>query len=149
MAIVSKKEYHRQWRLKNADKIKEYVKKHQAKSTQKLKKWRHAHPERCLHSNIKSRAKRIGIEFNLDWQDIEIPIICPVLGIPILTGTNEGMKTGPTPNSPSVDRIDNNKGYVKGNIQVLSHKANTMKNSASPEQLLRFANWIMNIYGNK
>jgi len=149
MAIVNKKEYHAQWRLKNPDKIKAYVQKHQVKSTQKLKRWRHANPERCLYLNIKSRAKRMGTEFNLDWQDIDIPILCPALGIPILVGTNEGMKTGPSPHSPSVDRIDNDKGYVKGNIQVLSHKANTMKNSASPKQLLRFANWIIYIYGGQ
>ena len=146
MATVSKKEYQAQWREKNRDKIQGYIKKHQAKSTQKLKIWRHNNPARCLHSNIKSRAKRTGIEFTLDWQDIDIPIICPVLGVPILTGTNEGMKTGPSPNSPSVDRIDNTKGYIKGNIQVISHKANTMKNSASPEQLIRFANWIRRTY---
>lgn len=140
------KEYQKQWRLKNPDKIKGYIRKHQAKSTQKLKIWRHAHPARSLHLNIKSRAKRTGIEFNLDWQDIDIPILCPALGIPIVVGTNEGMKKGPSANSPSVDRIDNTKGYTKGNIQVLSHKANTMKNSASPEQLVRFAKWILYIY---
>jgi hypothetical protein len=149
MAIVDKKEYHKQWRLKNPDKIKAYVHKHQAKSTQKLKRWRHANPARCLHLNIKSRATRMGTEFNLDWQDIDIPILCPALGIPIMAGTNEGMKTGPSPYSPSVDRIDNTKGYIKGNIQVLSHKANTMKNSASPQQLIRFAYWIMRTYGDK
>jgi len=140
------KEYQKAWRLKNPDKIKAYVQKYQAKSTQKLKIWRYANPERCLHLNIKSRAKRMGTEFNLDWQDIDIPILCPALGIPILVGTNDGMKTGPSPHSPSVDRIDNDKGYIKGNIQVLSHKANTMKNSASPQQLVRFAYWILRTY---
>jgi hypothetical protein len=82
----------------------------------------------------------------MEWQDIDIPVICPVLGIPIMMGTNEGMKTGPSPYSPSVDRIDNTKGYIKGNVQVISHKANTMKNSATPEQLIKFANWILGTY---
>jgi hypothetical protein len=59
---------------------------------------------------------------------------------------NEG---GNNLNTSSLDRIDSTKGYVKGNIQVLSHKANTMKNSASPKQLLRFANWIIYIYGGQ
>lgn len=149
MASVSKKEYHAQWRAKNQDKIKAYIKKHRENSVKNLKIWRHDNPAKCLHLNIKSRAKRTGVEFNVDWQDIDIPIICPVLGIPIIMGTHEGMKTGPTTNSPSVDRIDNTKGYIKGNIQVISHKANTMKNSATPEQLLRFANWIIHTYGDQ
>lgn len=146
MESASKKEYHKQWREKNPDKIKGYIQKHQEKSTRNLKVWRHDNPAKCLHLNIKSRAKKLGIEFNLEWQNIDIPVICPVLGIPIVMGTNEGMRTGPSPNSPSVDRIDNTKGYIKGNIQVISHKANTMKNSASPEQLIKFANWILGTY---
>ena len=146
MESVSKKEYHRQWREKNPDKIKAYVKKHHGKSTRNLKVWRYDNPAKCLHLNIKSRAKKTGVEFSMEWQDIDIPVICPVLGIPIMMGTNEGMRTGPSPYSPSVDRIDNTKGYIKGNIQVISHKANTMKNSATPEQLIKFANWILGTY---
>ena len=80
MENVSKKEYHRQWREKNPDKIKAYVHKHQERSTRNLKVWRHDNPAKCLHLNIKSRAKKLGTEFNLDWQDIDIPIICPVNG---------------------------------------------------------------------
>jgi hypothetical protein len=146
MASVSKKEYHKQWREKNPDKIKAYVKKHKVRSNNSLKLWRYNNPAKCLHLNIKSRAKRSGVEFNMEWQDIDIPVICPVLGIPIVMGTNEGMRTGPSPNSPSVDRVDNNKGYIKGNIQVISHKANTMKNSATPDQLIKFARWIIGTY---
>ena len=138
-----------QWREKNPDKIKAYVHKHQERSTRNLKVWRHDNPAKCLHLNIKSRAKKLGTEFNLDWQDIDIPIICPVLGVPMMMGTNEGMKKGPSIHSPSVDRIDNTKGYVKGNIQVISHKANTMKNSASPQELIRFANWVLYTYGGQ
>ena len=48
--------------------------------------------------------------------------------------------------SPSLDRIDPNKGYVKGNVQVISRLANIMKSNASPEELRAFANWVNTNY---
>jgi hypothetical protein len=49
--------------------------------------------------------------------------------------------------SPSLDRIKPELGYVPGNIQVISARANVMKNDATPEELLAFANWVYRTYG--
>jgi hypothetical protein len=92
----------------------------------------------------KRRAKDKGLDFTIDKTDIDIPIICPILGIPIVKKVyTKGKSTGPTANSASLDRIDNSKGYVKGNVRVISHKANTMKHNASPTELIRFAEWVL------
>ena len=79
----------------------------------------------------KQRAKRKGIEFSLIKEDIIIPTHCPILGIELKTNQSRGLR----PNSPSLDRRDNNKGYTKDNICVISGRANTLKSNASIEEL--------------
>lgn len=83
-------------------------------------------------SRVKSRAKALGKDFNLDHSDIVIPAVCPVLGIPLSLNNNGA---GYHSNSPSLDRIDNSKGYVKGNVRVISARANLLKNDATIEEL--------------
>ena len=102
-------------------------------------------PEVRMYRRAKSRAVQSGLEFNLDKEDIQIPTHCPVLGIPLVVhkGTSGGRD-----NSPALDRVDNSKGYVKGNVLVISHLANMMKSSANVEQLIRFSEWIQSTYVN-
>jgi len=50
-------------------------------------------------------------------------------------------------NSPSIDRKDNSKGYTKENVWIISQQANQMKSDATPEQLKKFAKWIISEYG--
>jgi hypothetical protein len=71
---------------------------------------------------------------------IEIaPERCPIFDVPFETSTSGGFH----PWSPSVDRIDNSRGYVRGNLQVISMKANTMKANATADEMLRFAEWVI------
>ena len=100
-------------------------------------------PEKKMLRRAQSRAKERGHEFNLELSDIHIPTHCPVLGIELVV--HKG-RSGGNPNSPALDRIDNNKGYVKGNVMVVSHLANMMKVDASPEELLKFADWVITRY---
>lgn len=97
--------------------------------------------EKFILHRCKVRAKKAGLDFDLELSDIVIPEICPVLNIPLEKGDRFANR-----NSPSVDRIDPNRGYTKDNIQIISNLANMMKNNANPEQLLNFANWILRTY---
>ena len=88
----------------------------------------------------KSRAKSRGLEFNIEKEDLELPEVCPVFGIPIIPA--RGYRTD---NSPSLDRIDNTKGYVKGNVRIISWLANCRKGDLTIEQveaLLRYMKGI-------
>lgn len=86
--------------------------------------------EASMLDRSKSRARRRGFEHNITIEDIVIPNICPLLGIPLFPGHG-----GVCPNSPTLDRIDSSKGYIKGNVWVISYKANTIKSNATPEEL--------------
>jgi hypothetical protein len=84
-----------------------------------------------LFTSIRGRAKKKGIPFNLTREDIpDIPSTCPVLGIPMTL-------SGP-PNSPglaSLDRVIPKLGYIKGNVEIMSFRANTLKSDATIEEL--------------
>lgn len=88
------------------------------------------HPARYLHHQARTRARRKGITFDLLVEDVQVPAVCPVLGIPLQI--NDGCSG---PDSPSLDRMDPNQGYVRGNVVVMSHKANTIKSNATLQEL--------------
>jgi hypothetical protein len=147
------KEYHRKWREKNKVKLnayqKEWSKKHPGKKAATRRKLVINNPEKSMLYSSKFRAKKNNVEFTITKDDINIPLICPVLRQPIIKECIEGGKTGPKGNSPSIDRIDNSKGYIPGNIQIISNKANTMKSSATPEELINFALWVFATHGKE
>ena len=84
---------------------------------------------------MRKRARKINQDCVIDWlylkeifpQDRK----CPILDIPFKTGDEGGRF-----NSPSIDRIDNSKGYEKGNVIWVSHLANCIKTSATPCQII-------------
>lgn len=107
--------------------------------------WR-SEPEnvvRTLVNGARSRAKKGGFDFDLNFKDLPLPDVCPVLGIPF-DSTNVT-----TPNSPSIDRLDPNKGYVKGNCVIISHMANRIKSNATPNQIRAVADWVDAIIENR
>ena len=96
-------------------------------------------PVRKMWYRAKSRANQKNIEFNISIEEVVIPEICPILGIKLQCYSGS---PGGRHESPSLDRIDNNKGYIKGNIRVISHLANQMKSSSNEENMIQFAKWI-------
>lgn len=100
--------------------------------------------ERYLHRHAKARAKKKELEFNIDVEDIIIPDFCPILRVPISKGTMDKKDW----NMSTIDRIDNSKGYIKGNVMVISRKANVMKNSATSKELKAFCDYFRRVEEN-
>lgn len=125
MARVDKealKEYHREYRKRNPDKTRKYSERH-----------RHANPGSHLLYSARRRAAESGLTFSLTKEDVPVPELCPILKEPLVIGTDY---------APSLDRIDNSKGYDPDNVQVISLRANRLKSSASIKELKLFAEWI-------
>lgn len=91
---------------------------------------------KALIRRLSSRCSRNDVEFNLTVEDIVIPKKCPVLGIELKKTIGNGARTD---NTPSIDRVDNDRGYVKDNIIIVSWRANRLKSDATPEELRRIA----------
>ena len=103
----------------------------------KQKQRRKKDPRKPMASDAKKRAKLKNLEFNITFEDVYIPEFCPVLGIELFVSSGTR-----SPNSPSLDRIDNSKGYTKDNIMVISLRANQIKNDASVDELKAIVKYI-------
>lgn len=90
------------------------------------------HINKYLWFEARKRAKEKGLEFTIEPRHIIVPDICPISLVAM--ERNRG-KLGP--NSYSLDRIDSSKGYIPGNVAVISFKANQIKNNFSLEELER------------
>jgi hypothetical protein len=114
----------------------------------------------------KARANSPGIEFSIEptdipgvkiretftidrrgrkytsWEATQYPKVCPVLGMKLDWSMN-----GLTNNSPSLDRVNNKLGYIKGNVMLMSNLANKMKSNATPKQVNQFSRYYL--FGNQ
>lgn len=119
-------EYHRDRYYDNIDIARK-------RNSENARVFRERNPEIRLWRAARDRATRCNLDFDIEVPDIVIPEICPVLKVPLYLKTKF---------APSLDRIIPSKGYIKGNIQVISRKANLMKQDATQEELERFADWV-------
>lgn len=120
--VRSCKECENNYRLQNLQKINEYSKKYRKNNIQK-----------SLFYAARFRAKENKLDFDIELSDIIIPTECPVLGIEISTSKEKN-------NSPSLDKIIPSLGYTKGNVRVISWRANWIKNNMTPEEVEKLYN---------
>ena len=124
---------------------KKYYSANTEESRAKSKEWRSLNSERIsvlsrkrrrtadgwLYLNLiaaKKRAKAKGFDFDISPDDLTMPEVCPYFGMKFIIGDRNWR--------PSLDRIDPSKGYVRGNVQVISMKANRMKSDGTLDDLI-------------
>jgi len=87
-------------------------------------------------------ARQRSKDFSISLDDILLPDYCPVLGIQL----DYGWPVTDLAAVPSIDRIDNAKGYVRGNVLVISNRANKLKNDATRAELLAMCRFWPSFY---
>lgn len=93
-----------------------------------------ANPMEHILRSSRTRAKRIGVPHDITLADVPMPEVCPVLNIPLFSNPDRNW-AGPCDNSPSIDQIVPRLGYTKGNVRVISHRANRLKCDGTLEEL--------------
>lgn len=120
-----------------------------ARDKQRLaeRRWRQQNPVMTKTSamvrDAKRRAKTKNTPFEIDLDYVRFIVghnaqfasYCPIFGVPLDWSCERGSGISALPNSPSLDRIDPERGYVKGNVWIISHRANRIKSDASHEEL--------------
>ncbi len=124
--LARQRENQRRWAANNKDR-----KRAQGRA------WRDRNPEYQLLRGARKRAEAKGIPFDLSVEDISIPSHCPVLGMPLVFATGQ-----PRDNSPTLDRVVPELGYVRGNVAVISFRANTIKLNGTADEHYRIAVWM-------
>ena len=125
-------EYDKKYRQDNKEKLAKYRQDNKEKIAESLKKYRQNNKEKLIVRRAKTRANKKNVPFNIDEDYIKKiwpkHNICPIFKIKFERGNLD--------QSPSLDRIIPKLGYVKGNVQIMSHKANRIKNNATFEELI-------------
>lgn len=96
-------------------------------------------PEKRLLFNARSRSAKKGYECSIDESDILVPEYCPICDIKLDLYREHGI----TDALPTLDRVDNSKGYVKGNVRVISWRANQLKRDITVEEAKRLYEYIV------
>jgi hypothetical protein len=131
-----KQKLQRAWRDANREKVRQYARDFY----QRHKRENPAYNLRLKFDAAKARAKRNGVPFDIAPEDIVIPDVCPILGIPLIWKTRTGK--GERDHAPALDRIRNDEGYVKGNVQVISARANRWKSDMTLDDAKRIVAYM-------
>lgn len=143
---ASRKASRKRWELANPDFQKAYRQTERGKAIRKSgmrKAYLNRSPEqrkKAILNGAKCNARSRGIAFDLKVSDLVWPEKCPVLGIVLNYGAPTNGRN--SVDSPSLDRHDPSVGYVKGNVVVMSWRANRLKCDANVHEIEKLLSYM-------
>lgn len=110
-------------------------------------------PTLQVWNSLKINAKKNGFPFEITKEYLrsiiqDAPKVCPALGIPMIM-SEYGKHKGKNANSPSIDKIIPELGYVEGNLIVITDMANRIKTNATPEQIIKVGEFYKKLLKKK
>lgn len=122
---------HKNWLRQNDEHVKDYALQYRIERKNNLD-WR----LKALVNAARKRSKDSGLDFDLDIEYIQsiFQPHCPILGIELDLNYADRNDRRLLPASMTLDRIDNTRGYVKGNVQIISWRANRLKSDSTAEE---------------
>lgn len=165
------KETQRKWRAAHPEKVREYYRRYRERRTESVieasrKYWNsergrnvHEKHRRKIWSDPSLRMTRIvkaafvrairnDIAFDqclLEILPANPPMICACCGVGF--NYNEDPSRTRQRTSPSIDRVDNEKGYVVGNVQIICWGCNEDKSHLTVERMEQFIAYIKSHVG--
>lgn len=136
LKVFDKKEYNKNWKKNNRQKV------NKAAIARRLKD-----PLKFMLASIKSRSKKLGIDFDLtlDWiKEHSVGKKCPMTGAPFVMDFSNS-----DPYKPSVDKIDPTKGYTQDNCRVVSWIYNRTKGTWTDMDVYSFALQVVKLNESK
>ena len=107
-------------------------------------RWKHKNPKKAWATSavggakMRAALKKLDFDLTSDYIESITPDRCPIFGEPFLFVGNKVMQ----PFSASLDRLDPTKGYIQGNVVVISMKANSIKNAYGSAEIGAVATWL-------
>jgi hypothetical protein len=151
------KAYTKQWTIDHPDQVKQNRRDYDAANLEKVKAQRRKYradnpeyfarkrkehvaenPEKYVVYEARKRAKKFGLECTITPEDVVIPEFCPILGMKLERGKIDKNRD----NTPSLDRIAPEVGYIPSNVAVMSFRANRIKNNGTAEEHRLIADWM-------
>ncbi len=124
----------------DSDRCRKYKRENRERLNDTRRDYTKRNPKKTMLWSARERAKKFGVAFSIDESDIAVPDYCPVLGIRLQKG-----KVGDCDTAPSLDRINPKRGYVPGNVAVISRRANRFKSDASVADVERVLAWMKSV----
>ena len=143
--VPCNRDFGNKWYREHPDSCKRSRENYRAKNRNEMNRKsdqkRRDNPAKHLHGVAKLRAARLKVPFTIRVEDVAIPDLCPVLGIPLVFRAS-GTKGFPLAQSPSIDRMDPSAGYVPGNVSVISWRANSLKKDGTLAEFEKLVAWM-------